>query len=113
MEQLKEIKQLRKSARHFRERADELDEKAFRKQQELVDEVMTEQNDKLINRTQTIELLWFTTHQALKDWENKLEDLDYLDFQDNKILRSEVLRFRDDYYDGIVHKKLRINQNGG
>ncbi len=115
MELQKEISELRDAAKHFRQRADELDEKAFRMQKQMVEKAMTEQNDKLINRTRAIELLWFTTHQSLKDWENKMSEsnLDYLQFQDNKILRSEVIRFRDDYYDGTVHNKLRVSQAGG
>lgn len=102
-----EIQTLRSQANYYRELADQFEKKAFQKLEKLNSQLMRKRNDKLINRKKAISLLWFTTHQALKDWERKLEGTEYLRFEDNKILRSEVLKFRDDYYNGKLHKKLR------
>lgn len=69
-------------------------------------------NDKLINRKEAISLLWFESHQALKDWEKKVQNIGYLQFNNHKILRSEVLRFRDDYKNGKLFQKLRSSRGG-
>lgn len=103
----KQITDLLNRAEYHHRRTIELYKEAIEAQQELLEQAMRKKNDKLLNRTQAIELLWFTTHQALKNWENKVADLGYLNFQNNKILRSEVLRFLEDYQSGKLHAKLR------
>lgn len=103
----KQIQTWRSRADHFRERAREFEDKAFELQQDKLKEVRRKQQDRLINRTQAIELLWFNSHSALKNWEQKVSPIGYLKFEGNAILRSEVLRFRDDYSTGLVNRKLR------
>ena len=104
MERTAEI--LRDRAKAYRKIADELDEEAFAKQQTEVKKLQRKKNDPLINKKAAIALLWFDTYESLKNWQKKVSGLGYLRFENKKILRSEVLRFRDDYYNGKLHHKL-------
>ncbi len=98
--------QLLEEATMLRERAETLRGEAIElyRKQGLV--AHRKENDKLINRKQAIELLWFDSYPTLRDWEAKVNRFGYLQFIDDKILRSEVLRFLDDYQSGAVHRKM-------
>jgi hypothetical protein len=65
-------------------------------------------DDGMINRREAIELLWFDSYATLANWEKKVNRFGYLLFnEDNMILRSEVIRFADDYQSGIVMHRLK------
>jgi hypothetical protein len=96
--------ELREQALGYRQMARTLEQQAFERQQEQVDRLMRKRKDKLINRSEAIDLLWFGSYESLKNWEKKMGPFGYLKFEDSKILRSEVLRFRDDYYSGKIKK---------
>lgn len=102
-----EIKTLRSRADHYRQLAEKFDQEAFQKLEKLNVRLMRTREDKLINRKEALDLLWFDSYQGLKDWEKKVMPIGYLRFENSKILRSEVLKFRDDYYNGTLHAKLR------
>lgn len=105
---LKKAQLLNRQALFHRRKADQL-------QQELTDlltketeKALQKKNDRLINRREALDLLWFDHYSTLREWEQRVRPLGYLNFTDeNKILRSEVLRFLDDYQCGTVHQKLR------
>jgi|SRR5699024_249967 len=100
-----EVSQKRRIANGLRKRARQMDQKA----DELLRDHIQRQysDDPLINKAEAIELLWFGSYESLKNWREKVQPLGYLRFENNKIPRSEVLRFRDHYYNGTITKKLK------
>lgn len=103
----KQVESLRQQARMLRQRADQLEEEAFKAQQEFTERAIIRNEDRLLNRTQALELLSITTLESLKTWERKYRSLGYLHFENNKILRSEVLRFIDDLHTGKIARMER------
>lgn len=104
---IREATALREQARTLRKRADEIEDRAYKIQETATKEVMREQSDKWLSKAEALELLWFDSYPALRRWEKKLNPIGYLRFNDNKILRSQVLRCIDDYRSGVIERKLR------
>lgn len=102
-----EAKELRMRAKGLRERAEELDQKAYDIAMERTRKFMREMEDKLLNRTQCLDYLPINTLESLKNWERKYSPYGYLRFEDNKILRSELLEFIDHKNSGIIAKKMK------
>lgn len=97
---------LRSQAKSLRQRADELEEQAYSIIREQAVINIREANDKLVNRKEALSMMWFNSYPALRTWEKKVMHLGYLKFTDDKILRSELMRFLDDYHSGKVNKLL-------
>lgn len=95
--------QKKRQAERLRERANELDREAMDLVIERTRKFMREVDDKLLNRTQCLEYLPISSFRQLKWWEKKYRPYGYLQFEDNKLLRSELLEFVD-------AKKLRQTQ---
>ncbi|MEX0660497.1 MAG: hypothetical protein WEA58_11490 [Balneolaceae bacterium] len=104
--EIEKARQLLRQAKNLRDRSDEIFQEAVQIFEKEVVRAMREQEDKLINRKQAIDLLWFDSYRSLRRWEDKVHPLGYMEFEDDKILRSEVLRFIDDYQSGVIHQKL-------
>lgn len=102
----KEAKELRMRAKGLRDRADELEEKAYEIAMERTRKFMREMQDKILNRTQCLKYLSINTLESLKNWENKYRPYGYLQFEDNKILRSELLEFIDHKNSGLIERKM-------
>lgn len=102
----KEVEQKRQQAKSLRERAEQLEEEAYELAMERTRKFMREMEDKMLNRTQCLEYLSINTLESLKNWENKYRPYGYLQFQDNKILRSELLEFIDDKNSGKIHRMM-------
>jgi hypothetical protein len=102
----KEIKELKARADGLRERANELDQQYQEAVENFVKKVLRETNDKQLNRTQCLEYLSIGTLESLKNWEEKYSPYGYLRFQDNKIMRSELLEFIDDLNSGKIHRRM-------
>lgn len=105
--------QLLKEATVLQQRAEVLRSRAIELYRKQGLDVHRKENDKLINRKQAIELLWFESYPSLRDWEVKVNPFGYLRFHDDKILRSEVLRFLDDYQSGAIHRKMNKTRRTG
>lgn len=102
----KEIKQLKARADGLRKRANKLDKDYQQAVENFLKKVLRETNDKLLNRTECLEYLPIGTLESLKNWEEKYSPYGYLRFQDNKILRSELMRFIDDKQSGRIHRQI-------
>lgn len=102
----KKAKELRARAMSLRLRAEELENEAFRLLDEQATQNIRQANDKLVNRKQALGMLWFTSYPALRKWEKRMIPYGYLRFEEDKILRSEVLRFVDDYKSGKINRLL-------
>jgi len=102
----KDAKELRMRAQGLREKANELEQQAYELTMKRTRTFMREMQDKLLNRTQCLEYLSINTLESLKNWERKYSPAGYLRFKDNKILRSEILRFIDDKQSGALQQKI-------
>lgn len=105
----KEIKDLKARADGLRERANELDQEYHEAVENFVKKVLRETNDKLLNRTQCLEYLSIGTLESLENWEEKYSPYGYLRFQDNKILRSKLMKLIDDKQSGQIHWQMNRN----
>jgi hypothetical protein len=106
-EYLKKSEELYSQARHFRQVAEQKEEKAHELRKKGMEIFLREKEDRLISKRETLDLLWFNSYTALRQWEKRVNPIGYLEFTGNKILRSEVLRFLDDYHSRTVERKLR------
>lgn len=93
--------------------ADALDQRAREIRQQALEEMrkrnrkfVREMEDKVLNRSQCLEYLSINTLESLKNWENKYRPYGYLEFEDNKILRSELLEFIDHLNSGKIHRMM-------
>lgn len=107
---IKRADQLHKQALALRERSDQLLRQAMGIYEKQTQMAVRKQEDKLLNRKQALELLWFDTYPSLRHWEKQVNPHGYLKFNDDAIKRSEVLRFLDDYQSGLIHKMIYKKQ---
>lgn len=71
---------------------------------------LRKKKDKFINKKEALELLPFSSYPTLRKWIKKVQPLGYLNFHNAMILRSEVLRFNDDYRSGRIERMIHRNK---
>jgi hypothetical protein len=106
MEIPKEVEKKFAQADALDQRAREIRQQALEEMRERNRKFVREMEDKVLNRSQCLEYLSINTLESLKNWENKYRPYGYLEFEDNKILRSELLEFIDDLNSGVIDKKM-------
>ena len=103
------VKELRMRSKNHRDKAEKFNQEAMDIMLDQTRHWMREMDDKLLNRNECLDYLSISTLQSLKSWEREYSTHDYLQFENNKTLRSELIRFIDDYNSVVIHKK--INQS--
>jgi|GEM_PF-1385910 len=109
----KKVYELRTQAKFLRDRADKIEEELYLILENQAVTNLRKSNDKAINRKQALTMLWFNSYPALRKWEAKMKPYGYLQFNDDVILRSELLRFLDDYHSGKIKRLLYEPKNRG